>query len=90
VLATSNDPSDDALSGTALRHNLQVFRGPLEDVLARFALATADLVEDQVIVRLTADNLVPDGEFVETLVRAFLTARVEYLSVDGVDGPQPY
>lgn len=36
VVATSTDPSDDALAGYAESLGVKTFRGPLEDVFARF------------------------------------------------------
>src|SRR5690606_8502139 len=55
VVATSDDPSDDALAATAKRHGLKIVRGPLDDVLARFILATGDLAGDDICIRFTAD-----------------------------------
>ena len=41
VVATSDDPSDDALARTLAAANVAVHRGPLDDVLARFTGALA-------------------------------------------------
>src|SRR5882672_10336372 len=53
IFATSDDASDDALARRAAENGLSVFRGPLDDVLARFYHASASLDEDCVVVRLT-------------------------------------
>src|SRR5258706_7202277 len=71
VVATSTDPSDDALAGKLAEYSIKVARGPLNDVLDRFALATADLAASDLVVRLTADNVFPDWDFVEQLVPEF-------------------
>ena len=71
LVATSSDPSDDRLASEFERHGIRVFRGPLDDVLSRYELATADLPDDCIVVRLTADNVVPDGELVEELALGF-------------------
>lgn len=63
VVATSDDPSDDALAETVKRHGLRIVRGPLNDVLARFLLATQDMSEDDVCIRFTADNVFPNSDF---------------------------
>lgn len=54
VVATSSDASDDAVAEEARRCGAEVVRGPLDDVLARFALALREHPADAVI-RLTAD-----------------------------------
>lgn len=82
IFATSSEPADDRLAAEAQARGLQVFRGPLNDVLARFSLATAHFVDEDVVVRLTADNVLPDGEFVEQLCAAFLSRGAEYMSSD--------
>ncbi len=89
-MATSIDPSDDVLASMARDHGLTVFRGPLQDVLARFFLATAGFSEDSVVVRLTADNVVPDGHFVEELAHAFLAGTAEYMNTGVTESGLPY
>ncbi len=70
VVATSVDPSDDRLADTLTRHEIRHVRGPLDDVLARFIAATADLDDDDICVRLTSDNVFPDSDFVRRLTAA--------------------
>ncbi|MBI3553504.1 MAG: aldo/keto reductase [Elusimicrobia bacterium] len=79
VLATSTDPTDDRLAGVAKDAGLHVFRGPLDDVLARYFHAANDLPPGAVVVRLTADNPFPDGAFVETLVKNLYERGLEYM-----------
>jgi aryl-alcohol dehydrogenase-like predicted oxidoreductase/spore coat polysaccharide biosynthesis protein SpsF (cytidylyltransferase family) len=90
IFATSDDPSDDELVRQACAHGLSVFRGPLNDVLSRYYLACASYPEDCVVIRLTADNVVPDGQFVDELAREFMSSRTEYLSTDSVLSGLPY
>ena len=54
VVATSSDPSDDDVASEAARCGASVVRGPLDDVLGRFAVALREHPADAVI-RLTAD-----------------------------------
>lgn len=54
IVATSSDASDDDVAAEAARCGAAVVRGPLDDVLARFALALREHPADAVI-RLTAD-----------------------------------
>jgi spore coat polysaccharide biosynthesis protein SpsF len=90
LVATSDDASDDRLAQTFLAHEIEIFRGPLQDVLARYCLAAAGLPDDSIVVRLTGDNMFPDGEFVRELISAFLQSQVEYLSVCTPQNRVPY
>jgi aryl-alcohol dehydrogenase-like predicted oxidoreductase/spore coat polysaccharide biosynthesis protein SpsF (cytidylyltransferase family) len=90
LVATSSDASDDALAHVLGQHEICVVRGPLEDVLARYARAAAELPVDCVVVRLTGDNVVPDGKFVQELVSAFAGSGVEYLSQGSPQSRLPY
>jgi len=90
ILATSDDQSDNVLASEALKHGIATFRGPLHDVLARYFLAASGLPEDCIVVRLTADNVVPDGEFVDEMAREFALSGVEYLGMDPLLSRMPY
>jgi spore coat polysaccharide biosynthesis protein SpsF (cytidylyltransferase family)/aryl-alcohol dehydrogenase-like predicted oxidoreductase len=90
IFATSDDPSDDELVRQAGAHGLSVFRGPLNDVLSRYYLASAGYPEDCVVIRLTADNLLPDGRFVDELANAFVSSGAQYISTDSVLSGLPY
>lgn len=82
VLATSDRPVDDELARLAARHHVRTVRGPADDVRARVLLACADLDDRDVVARLTADNLLPDGNLVAELV-ADLGARRPLISTAG-------
>jgi spore coat polysaccharide biosynthesis protein SpsF len=90
IVATSDDSSDDELVQEAQAHGLAIFRGPLHDVLARYYLASIDLPDDSVVIRLTADNVVPDGQFVQELTQAFASAKADYVSADAWASGLPY
>ncbi|KGN36915.1 aldo/keto reductase [Knoellia subterranea] len=81
VLATSTTPEDDAIARAAERSGVTCFRGSLEDPLGRFVGASAGLADDDVVVRLTADNVVPDADFVTGLVAALDEIGTEYVRV---------
>lgn len=82
LLATSDDCSDDLLTVEARKHGIEVFRGPLNDVLARYFLAAATLAGDSIVVRLTGDNVVPDGALVAEIIEAFKCSSSEYVDTD--------
>jgi spore coat polysaccharide biosynthesis protein SpsF (cytidylyltransferase family)/aryl-alcohol dehydrogenase-like predicted oxidoreductase len=79
VLATSTEHSDDLLAALGGEHDVRIYRGSLANVLERFLGCTADLGDEDVVVRATADNPVPDGEFVDRLIQAFDAVRAPYL-----------
>src|SRR5688500_16835549 len=68
VVATSVEHADDPIERTLQEHAIRCLRGPLNDVLARYVQAVADLDDDDICVRLTCDNVFPDSAFVRTLV----------------------
>jgi glutamate-1-semialdehyde 2,1-aminomutase/spore coat polysaccharide biosynthesis protein SpsF len=84
VVATSSDPSDDELAQWLERHGITAVRGDLDDVLARFAAAARVACAD-VVVRLTGDCPLHTPDTVDEVVRAFLTADVDYAT-----NTQPY
>jgi spore coat polysaccharide biosynthesis protein SpsF len=90
VIATSSDPSDDQLHGVLTRYGCTVVRGPLEDVLARFVFAIDALPGDAIVVRLTGDNVLPDGSFVAELIRAFQVSQYDYMSTASPQSSLPY
>lgn len=90
LLATSEDRSDDILAAIAVREGVAVFRGDLTDVLSRFIASVADLDDDDVVVRMTADNPVPDADFVAGLVAAFWNRGVSYLATRWPEDGLPY
>ena len=70
VLATTDRPLDDQLARVAGDSGVKVVRGNAVDVRRRFLDATSDLRDDDVIVRLTADNMIPDGDLVQHATEA--------------------
>lgn len=71
LVATTNDPSDDALADFCLDNQIPIFRGSLYDVLDRYYQA-AKTSQAQVIVRITADCPLIDPEVIDKVVRLFL------------------
>ncbi len=90
LLATSDDPGDDSIATLAREHAIPCFRGELNNVLARFLAATRDMPDDGMVVRLTADNMFPDGEFVHHLAEACREQGVDYLATSARQAGLPY
>ncbi|UMP07669.1 cytidylyltransferase domain-containing protein [Amycolatopsis sp. EV170708-02-1] len=80
VVATSTEADDDAVAEEAARHGALVARGPLDDVLARFAVAVESYPADAV-VRLTADCPLLDPRLIGQLVAQWRAQpSLDYLS----------
>lgn len=93
VVATSDQPEDDAVASACGRRGVPVVRGPLDDTLARFVLAAEGLAQGDIVVRLTADNVVPDGDLIAVLVEALTGPEAEgrrYVRLGGDDRALPY
>lgn len=79
VVATSTEPDDDLIADTCQRAGIACHRGPLEDVLARFAQAASTHAAD-VILRLTADCPLTDPVVVDKLIQLMRTGDYDYAS----------
>lgn len=69
LVATSNQKSDDPLVKILKDHNIEYMRGDLDNVLDRFVKATEDMDDGDLVVRLTGDNPLVDGDFINEIVK---------------------
>ena len=81
VVATSDNPRDDAIEAYCRDEKIEIVRGPEDNVLARFKLA-AEQTEADVIVRVSADAPFIDGQFVDHLVKTLIAADGDYVVVE--------
>ncbi|KRC60443.1 hypothetical protein ASE14_05325 [Agromyces sp. Root81] len=79
VVATSVAASDDALAATCADAGVEVRRGPLDDVVGRFALVV-DEFEPDTIVRLTADCPLCDVGVIDQVIQRHLESGSDYTS----------
>ncbi len=84
AVVTSTDPSDDPLAKAVAAHGADVFRGSLDDVLARFGGAAQALGGD-VVVRLTGDCPLIDPSVIDVVVATRANTGADYAS--NVDPP---
>src|SRR5438132_5223256 len=89
VVATSDQAEDDVIAAAVTSTGLRAVRGPLDDTLARFALAADADADADYVVRLTGDNVVPDGGLVRLLVDSLAEGR-SYTRCGGDDASLPY
>lgn len=79
VIATTDNPEDDAVAELATKLRVPVFRGSEEDVLERFYLA-AKCYGGEFIMRLTGDCPLIDPELIDELVRFVEQGNYDYAS----------
>lgn len=79
VVATSTDPSDDALAAELAVRGIDCFRGSLDDVLDRFVQCARAAKADHV-VRLTGDCPLMDGDLVDRALAELASGDADYVS----------
>lgn len=90
IVVTSHEWSDDVLCEALISWGIEYFRGELEDTLKRFVDAVKNLADDEVVVRLTGDNVFPDGSFIDELLTYFEQHKLPYLCCGGELSGLPY
>jgi len=81
AITTSTHPRDDAIVEWGRQNDVPVVRGPEDDVLARFARA-AELLDADVIVRVSSDAPFIDPGFVDHLLTALLEQDGDYVLLE--------
>ena len=89
-ILTSNDQSDDAICEVLDEHDVAYFRGSLNNVLERFNDALVNLSDNTKVFRLTADNVLPDGVFLDEMEAAFDADSVDIIRCDSEKSNIPY
>lgn len=90
ILATSTEASDDALARAAARHEVTCARGSLDNPLERLVWAVEGYADDDLVFRLTADNVFPDGDFLDQMEATFIAEGHQYLGCHGESSGLPY
>jgi spore coat polysaccharide biosynthesis protein SpsF len=80
VVATTDEPVDDAVVAECEKIGVPVYRGPVDDVLTRF-LGVLDDFDSDTVLRFTADCPLLDPELIALAAKVFAAAPyVDYLS----------
>jgi spore coat polysaccharide biosynthesis protein SpsF len=79
VVATSTDPGDDQVADVLTGAGIEVIRGPLEDVLARYQQAIETYRPD-VLVRMTADCPLISPAIIDHVVQTFHASDADYVA----------
>jgi spore coat polysaccharide biosynthesis protein SpsF len=89
VVATTDEPDSEAIAAIAERAGAAVWRGPLDDVLARFAGA-AGLARAATVIRVTSDCPLIDPALIDLAVAEYSATFPEcrYVSLDATRYPR--
>lgn len=85
VVATSDQPRDDAIEALCRRTGTRTYRGSESDVLAR-VVGAAEAAQADIVVRLTGDNPLVDGALIDDLLEALLPKIPPLVYAQTVDG----
>jgi spore coat polysaccharide biosynthesis protein SpsF (cytidylyltransferase family) len=82
VVATTNNPEDQAIEEYCQSHSVTCYRGSDWDVLERFYLAATEngATTDDTIVRICCDNPLHSWKVMDQVIENFLTWGVDYCS----------
>ena len=89
-ILSSNDPSDDYLIKKLKDENCKIYRGDLNNVYKRFANFSKNLKDEEIIVRLTADNIFIDHNLIDEIVKYFKKNNYDYAAIDRKKSKLPY
>jgi spore coat polysaccharide biosynthesis protein SpsF len=84
LVATSTASADEATESLCRELGVACFRGPEDDVLARYVAATADLADDDVVVRATADNPLYCPQRTAAIVEEHLRSAADYTCIENL------
>jgi len=82
IILTSNNKCDDYLVKILKEKNISFFRGDLKNVYKRFIDSCKNFDDQDIIIRITADNLFLDKYFLKDLFKKFLEKSFSYGYVD--------
>jgi spore coat polysaccharide biosynthesis protein SpsF (cytidylyltransferase family) len=90
IILTSNHKSDNYLCKILENKKVDYFRGSLNNVRKRFLQCAKSLDNEDVIVRVTGDNLFIDKHLILLLLKEFKNSKKNYLNIDRKKSKLPY
>ena len=82
IVATSIDNSDDKLIQKLKNEKINYFRGEKDNVLSRYLEISKKLKKNDIIIRATADNPLPDGSLVNKLLKEFKFLKTNFFRLN--------
>ena len=89
VVATTSDAADDPIVAVARDLNIRCIRGDRSDLLGRFIQASINLVDDDSVVRFTADNPLYDPLRSAQAYQAHVSGKWDYTHIEGLSHMLP-
>ena len=84
VIATTNMSQDDAIEKLCIEKDFKFFRGDSDDVLSRFISIAKMYSEDDIIVRVTADNPINNHKISDVLYKYHVNEGNDYSYIKGL------
>ena len=81
IVLTSTDSSDDYFSYLLNKKKISFFRGSLLNVKKRFLSFSKNFKSEDIIVRLTGDNLFIDKHLVKLAIKKLISSKKDYLFI---------
>jgi spore coat polysaccharide biosynthesis protein SpsF len=78
-VCTTDQPDDDVLAAHVESLGVDVYRGSVDDVLARFYWAAERYPDASIIVRITADDPFKDPTLIDRAIDGFMALQEEYV-----------
>ena len=78
-VATSRQKNDDKIISILKKYKINYFRGDINNVYSRYVKIIKNnfLKKDQLIVRATGDNIVPDGNLINLLTKTLKKKKIK-------------
>ncbi|WP_448546853.1 aldo/keto reductase [Thalassotalea fusca] len=90
MVVTSQEGSDDELCRVLDIEGIKYFRGDLDNTLKRVNDALVSYDDEVNVIRLTADNVIPDGSLLDEFENAFINNNLDYMACGGKGSGLPY
>lgn len=84
MVATTRAEADDPIAAAANNLGIDIYRGDSLNVLKRFKDASADLEEEDLIIRFTADNPLYHLNIAQKVFELHLDGNFDYTHIDGL------
>ena len=82
IVLTSTSKNDKKIINICKKNKIDHFRGELKNVLSRYRYIARSYKPEDIIIRATSDNPVPDGSLVNILLKEYLESVKEYMGID--------
>lgn len=90
TILTTKRKIDDELIKKLVKNKINFFRGEALNVLKRYIDFTKGYSSDQIIIRLTGDNLFPDKFLINEMIDHFIEKKCQYLTCSHPSSGLPY